>query len=180
MDVLSTWHRLCGEKCRSLGCGLYTTKTATFNFCRRLIALLFLPAEYIPAQFEAKEAAGPPPTFGRLVVYYRTQKIVCRGACSTVKYAPTTIMREGITDSTIWWPTSHPSICTNWSICYMSRHEMSTSKCHPWAMAHYFDISEKIQKKVQAMITDCWQQLTEGNMSGKEVLKRCAQVNGPI
>jgi len=38
----------------------------------------------------------------------------------------------------------------------------------------------KKYQKVQAVITDCWQQLTEGKISAKEVLKRCALVNGPI
>ncbi|KAK2164392.1 hypothetical protein LSH36_64g00015 [Paralvinella palmiformis] len=56
---------------KSLGCVLQ--KAATFNFCRRLMRLQFLPAEYIPALFEAMEAAGPPPTIGRLLTYYRTQ-----------------------------------------------------------------------------------------------------------
>jgi len=37
------------------------------------MALQFLPAEYIPAQFGAIEAAGPPPTTSRLLAYYRTQ-----------------------------------------------------------------------------------------------------------
>ena len=48
------------------------TKTASFNFCR-LMAIQFLPAEYIPAQFEEMKAAGPPPTTNRLLAYYRAQ-----------------------------------------------------------------------------------------------------------
>jgi len=37
------------------------------------MALQFLPAEHIPAHFEAMEAAGLPPTISRLLAYYRTQ-----------------------------------------------------------------------------------------------------------
>jgi len=44
-------------------------------------------------------------------------------------------------------------------------------------MVHYFDTSEKNTKKVQTVITERWQQLTEGNMSVKEVLRRGPGVN---
>ncbi|KAK2140357.1 hypothetical protein LSH36_1381g00007 [Paralvinella palmiformis] len=37
------------------------------------MAIQFLPAEYIPAQFEEMKAAGPPPTTNRLLAYYRAQ-----------------------------------------------------------------------------------------------------------
>ena len=44
----------------------YYKKTASFNFCRRLMALQFLQVEYI-------EAVGPPPTINCILIYYRTQ-----------------------------------------------------------------------------------------------------------
>ena len=33
-------------------------------------------------------------------------------------------------------------------------------------------------KKVQAVIADCWKSLSDGNMTAKEVLKRCSRLNG--
>ena len=56
----------------------YHKKAATYNFCRRLMALQFLPAEYITTQFEAMEASGAPPTINRLLAYYRSQWIDSR------------------------------------------------------------------------------------------------------
>ena len=52
----------------------YGKQRATFNFCRRLMALAFLPAEYIPAQFAAiKRTINPPPVITQLLGYFETQ-----------------------------------------------------------------------------------------------------------
>ena len=40
----------------------YYKNGPTYNFCKRLMVLTFLPVEYIPTQFAAIETSGLPPT----------------------------------------------------------------------------------------------------------------------
>jgi len=48
------------------------------------------------------------------------------------------------------------------------------TKCqHPSIILQQKRLTSTQAKKVQAVITDCWQQLTEGNISAEEVLERC-------
>ena len=45
------------------------------------------------------------------------------------------------------------------------------------AVFHY---QRKIYDRVHATIVECWKQLNDGNISAKELLKRCDKVNYPI
>ena len=49
------------RKIQQLGLQLwYNKRQSTFNFCRQLMALAFLPAEFIPAQSAVIERTNPP------------------------------------------------------------------------------------------------------------------------
>jgi len=52
---------------------VYNRKTRTYDFCRRLLALPFLPAPYIPTLFATIEATYPPEPLSQLLAYLKRQ-----------------------------------------------------------------------------------------------------------
>jgi len=150
------------------------------------MALRFLPAEYIPAQFEVMDAAEPSPTIGHLQAYYRKQWL--ENSVSPVA-SSSVFNREIRTNNDVkGWHHRFHIMATNQSSFNMYKMinllhvEAQNVNIQVLVLSNGALLQHKWKKykKVQTVITECWQQLTEGNMSAKEVLKRCARVNGPI
>ena len=51
----------------------YNRKTRTYDFCCGLMAILFLPAAYIPSRFATIEATNPPEQLSQLLRYFKQQ-----------------------------------------------------------------------------------------------------------
>ena len=174
------------RKIQSLGLQeAYNRRAATFNFCRRLMALAFLPAEYIPAQFEAIRCTNATGKFVELLDYFQRQWL-----------NNTTIPVKA-------WSVFGRPIRTNNNV--EGWHKRINSQAHSQQSINMYLLIDTLYKesvnvnlqiqflsngavlryqrakyrKLQAIIFKAWQNLSDGEISAKQLLKLCSRLNGP-
>ena len=163
----------------------YNKKSSTYNFCRYLMALPFLPSEYIPAQFQLLRSTETSTTISQLLDCYHDQW-----------------MHNETFPISSWSVYGRPIRTNNdiegWHKRFnnMANHQHKLNLYQLISILHTEANNIKLQtmmisngtvlrhyrskyKKTQAIIMNAWEQLRDGNFSAKKVLKICSRVNGP-
>lgn len=163
----------------------YSHNNATHRFCRRLMSLTFLPEPFIHSQFEVMKTMNVPTPIRELITYFDNQWM--KNPCFPVS-TWSCFMRPIRTNNDVegWHNRLNMKRPGQASInMYLLvdllfkesktiRHQMQYLS--RGAVLRY---QRKTYKKIQARIFRSWENLNSGNISARELLKRCALINGP-
>ncbi len=180
---------LSGKFYQSLGLQTaYNQKSATSTFSRRLMALPFLPTEYISGQFNAIENLQMPPALVELLSYFKQQWL----ENPVFPVRSWSVFGQPIrtnNDVEGWHRRLNRMVSGQNSInMHLMINLLHQDAMHINLQMQFLtrgDVLRHQRKKylsmlrVQGVILEAWDRLRTGDISAQKVLKICSFVNGP-
>ena len=175
-----------GFACKDLGMQTaYHEEKDTFNFCRLLMALPFLPAEYITRTFQELQVQEVGPPLGELMTYLETQWIMN----SEFPIESWSVFKRPFrtNDDVEGWHNrlnqNVPSGGLNLYELIKRLHEEATDVDLTCQLVEEMQMIPELQREKYTMlhekIVTLWEQFEDRDLTIKSLLKSCSHLNGP-